>query len=118
MMPMKNSMAREKKNEIIKLSLENWNQMAQATAMPAHDAMPPIVGMGVMCSFRRSGTSNNLNLLMILMSGGMTIIATTKAVTKAIIPNLNWEKSRSICNRYWCIRVKRYGKIGNYMMVC
>ena len=87
-MPIAISTAAEKKKEITKISFENGNQRVQATAIPIQVAIPPMVGIGVICSFRTSGTSNSLNLCINLIKGGITMRAATKDVMNARMPNL------------------------------
>jgi hypothetical protein len=57
------------------------NQNKSDVIKPANMAIPPNVGVGVVCSFRAFGLSNNLNLFTIKMTGGIKISVSTKAIT-------------------------------------
>src|SRR5215218_2683753 len=101
--PIANNTAIEKKKEITKTSFVKWNQSRQAMIIPVQDAIPPMVGIGVLCSFRMSGTSKSLKRLMILIRGGITNMATIKAVIKASTANLKEVKLRSIWIKMLCM---------------
>jgi len=95
-MPTANKVHMEKKKEMVRMSLVNRYQSRQATIRLKKLAMPPMVGIGVICSFLSSGTSKRWKRLTTLIRGGMTSIAIMNAVTKARMLNLKAEKFRLI----------------------
>jgi len=104
----------EKKKEMVRMSLVKRYHSRQGITRLAKLAIPPIVGMGVLCSFLSSGTSKRWKRLTTLMSGGMTNIATMNAVTNARMLNLNAEKLRLISFSSCSIADIGFGKIRIY----
>lgn len=85
-MPVAKRTTMEKKKQIVKKSFENLNHSRQVIIIARQTAIPPIVGIGITCSFRKSGTSYNLKRVISLISGGINSIAKTNAVTKHSMP--------------------------------